>query len=173
VHEGPAFLLAIVLCRGAADKETAVQMNRDNREPVVGAHAVEDAVAQDASVIDHCIDATEVVQRSLDDLLRRTPFSDRVGADLGLTAILTDDPLGLLRGGDGRSAAGERSPDIVDDHLGTGSRHHDGDLAPDAATGTGDYDDLAFHHACHGHNPLCCSVGRLTARTGSRNVNSE
>src|ERR1044072_247421 len=54
-----------------------------------------------------------------------------------------------------------------------GGRHHDRDLAPDAATGTGDDDDFVYHDSWHGHSPCAVRCSRLTGRDGSRNVNPE
>ena len=53
----------------------------------------------------------------------------------------------------GAALAGQRGADVGDDHPGAGLRHHDGDLASDAAARAGDHDNLAFHHACHGRSP--------------------
>ena len=44
-------------------------MHIDHHLPVHVAHAVEDAVAQDAGVVDHAIDAAEILDRSLDHAL--------------------------------------------------------------------------------------------------------
>src|SRR5580704_13662436 len=96
MHESAAFLLAVMLRRGAADKETAVQVHRDDGKPVISAHPMEDAVAQNTSVVHHRVDAAEMIQRGLDDLLRGSPFRDGVSADLSQAAILANDRPGLL-----------------------------------------------------------------------------
>jgi hypothetical protein len=132
MYKSATFLFAEMLRGGPADEETAAEVHRDHGDPVIGAHPVEDAVAQNARVVHHSVDAAEVVDCRLNDLPCRSPVSDRVSADLGCTAILANDRLGLLRGSDRRPAAGERGADIVDDYLGSGDRHHDGDLPPDA-----------------------------------------
>ena len=97
MHERPALLLAVVLGRGARDEETAVQVHGDHRQPVVGRHPVEDHVAQDAGIVHHAVDAAVMVECRLDDLLRRAPLGDGLGADFGGAALLLDQLLGLLR----------------------------------------------------------------------------
>jgi hypothetical protein len=70
MQESAAFLLAVTLRRGTADKEAAVEMHRDDGEPVIGSHPMEDAVTQYTGVVHHRVDAAEVIQRGLNDLLR-------------------------------------------------------------------------------------------------------
>jgi hypothetical protein len=87
---------------------------------------MEDAVAQDAGIVDHRIDAPEVVEGGLHDLARRAPASDRLRADFSYTAPLFDQRLGLLGGRGGPTLTGQRRADICDDEPRARIRHHDG-----------------------------------------------
>ena len=52
--------------------------------------------------------------------------------------------------------------------------HPDRLFPADPATRTCDHDNLAFHHACHGHSPcVAFSTARLTAAFASRNFSPE
>ena len=64
----------------------------------------------------------------LDDLLRRTPGGDRLGADLGGAATLLDQRFGLFRRRAGPALTRQRGADIGNNDLRTGTRHHHGDL---------------------------------------------
>ena len=52
------------------------------------AHAMEDAVAQDAGVVDDAVDAAEVVDRRLDDAFGAGRIGDAVAVGDGLAAGL-------------------------------------------------------------------------------------
>ena len=152
MNVGAAFLLAVLVGRRTADKEAAVEVNRDHREPVLGRHAVKDLITQHAGVVDDGIEPAEMVERGLHDLLRRTPFGNGIGADGGRAAASLDQLLRLLRRRCRLTLAGQRSPDIIDYDLGSGSGHRNCDLAPNAAASTGDDGDFVFQQA--GHGPL-------------------
>ena len=67
MHKGTAFLILEVRCSGAAHVERAVQVHVDHRTPFVFVHLVKDAIAQNAGVVDHAIDAAEMADRRLND----------------------------------------------------------------------------------------------------------
>ncbi len=77
MHEAAGILLAEMRGAGAAHGEAAVQMHGDHVRPVRPAHAVEDAVAQDAGIVDQDIDAAEGVERRLDDFVGIARLADR------------------------------------------------------------------------------------------------
>ena len=62
-------LLAHVDRRGARARERAAQVRVDDEVEVLVAHLPEDAVAQDARVGDHRVEATEVADRARDERL--------------------------------------------------------------------------------------------------------
>ena len=97
MHERAALLLPVVLGCRTRDEEAAVQVHPDHRQPLLRRHPVEDHIAQDAGVVHDAVDPAVVVERRLNDLLRRSPFGDGLGANLGRPTLLLDELLGLLR----------------------------------------------------------------------------
>src|SRR5690606_4184102 len=140
---------------GAAYIEGAVEMHFDDLIEVHDRHTVEDAVAQDAGVVDHAVDALEVVERALDDLFRALRFGNalEVGDRLatGLADLVYDLLSGLLAR---RALAVHRSAEVIDDDtrafLGRQHRH----ASTDTAACTGDDDDFTFQAASHGRSPF-------------------
>ena len=111
--------------------------------PVHHAHAVEDAVAQDAGVVDHAVDAAEVVDRRLDDALGALRIGDAVAVGDRRAAGLAD--LGDHLVGDlgvGALALG-RAAQIVDHDLAAFAGGQQRDLLADAAPRAGHDNDLA------------------------------
>ena len=151
MHEATALLLAEMRHRGAADIEGAVQVHLDDRVPFLGRHVVEHAVAQDAGVVHNHVDATEIVDRRLHDLLRIFPLGDAVGVRhrAALAVGLGDLRHHLLRRADIVALAGDRRADIVHHHLGAVRRQADRRRAADAAPRAGDHGDLAVKHSSH------------------------
>ena len=143
MHEAAGILLAEMRGAGAAHGEAAVQMHVDHVRPVRPAHAVEDAVAQNAGIVDEDIDAAEGIERRLDDLVGIAGLADRQRRGDRFAAgflDLVDD--GLRRAGIGAGAVEARA-DIADDDAGAFLRHQERDAAPDAAPRAGDDGDFA------------------------------
>ncbi len=149
MDERSALLGAVMFGGSARDKEAAIQVDGNNRSPVILGHFVEDAVAQNPGIVHHRIDPAKMIQRGLDDFPGRAPGSDGFSADFRLAATLLDQRLGLLRRGCRSTLAVQRCTDIRDDDLGAGAGHHDRDLAADAAAGAGYDSDFAFHQSRH------------------------
>ena len=149
MHEAAALLLAEMRHRGAADVEGAVKMHLDHGVPFLGRHVVEHAVAQDAGVVHHHVDAAEIVDRVLHDLLRVLPLGDAVGVGHrpALAVRLGDLGHHLLRRADILALTGHRRADVVDHHLGAVRRQADRGRAADAAPRAGNDGDLAVEHS--------------------------
>ncbi|SVJ66376.1 Uncharacterised protein [Klebsiella pneumoniae] len=96
VYEGAGLLGTEAFGGGPADEEAAVEMDIDHRQPVVGAHLVEDRIAQDASVVHHDIQTPETVHGAFDDTPRAVPVGDAVGVDQTFAASLADQAKGLF-----------------------------------------------------------------------------
>ena len=151
MHVAAALLLAEMRHRGAADIEGAVQMHLHHRVPFLGRHVVEHAVAQDAGVVHHHVDAAEIVDRGLHDLLRVLPLGDAVGVRhrAALAVRLGDLGHHLLRRADIVALAGHRGADVVHHDLGAVRRQADRGRAADAAPRAGHDGDLAVQHSSH------------------------
>ncbi len=143
MNKGTASLVAEMRGGRSGDEEAAVQMDPDNGQPILGRHLVEDHVPQDARVVHHGVDPAEMIERGLHDLLGGVPIRDAVRADLGLAAAFANEGSGLLGRTCRAALAGEGRPDIVDDDPRPRPRHHHGDSPADAASGPGDYGNLA------------------------------
>ena len=150
MHERARLLLLEVVCSGAAHIEGAVEVHLDDLIEVHDRHAVENAVAQDARIVDHAIDALEVVERALDDLFRALRLGDALEVRDGLAAGLADflDDLfgGLLARG---ALAVHRGAEVIDDDLRALMGGQDGHAPADAAACAGHYYDFAFQAASH------------------------
>ena len=72
-----AGILFAEMCRaGAAHEEAAVEMHVDDIGPVGPAHAVENAVAQNAGIIDQDVDVAESIERRPDNFVGIGRFGD-------------------------------------------------------------------------------------------------
>src|SRR5262249_39082088 len=149
MHEGARLLLAEVRRRRARDVEGAEQMNLEHQIPVNHAHAMEDAVAQDAGDVDDAVDAPERVDRGFHDVGGRPGLGDAVEIRNRLPAIALDLVHHLLRRRIRRALAVDRAAEIVDHHLGAFARRRERDLAADAAPGPGDDDDFSLEGLTH------------------------
>jgi len=149
VHEAAGILLAKMAGDGAAHVERAVEMHRDDVVPVGPAHLVEDAVAQDAGVVDQDIDAAEGVARGLDDGVGVLRLGDRQRAGDRLAAALGDLVDHGLRRTGVRAGAIEARADVVDHDARAFARQQQRDRAADAAAGAGDDRNLVCNDARH------------------------
>ena len=164
VDEGAGLLVLEVGRRRLRHVEGAVEVHLDDGVPVDRAHAVEDAVAQDAGVVDHAVDAAEVVDRRLDDALGALRVGDAVAVGHRRAAGLLDLADHLIRDRDVGALALGRAAEIVDHHLGALGGGQHGDLPPDAPPRAGDDDDLTVY-ALVGHDDLTRRLGRASAMT--------
>jgi len=146
VHEGAALLLLEMVGGGAAHVVAAVQVHLEHGVPLVQAHLVEEAVAQDAGIVDHAVDAAEVVQRALHDAAGGRGLGHAVHVGHGLAAGGLDLFDHLLRGAGVRALARGRGADVVDHHLGAGRRQGQRHVAPNAAAGPRHHHHLVLHH---------------------------
>src|SRR5260370_27302235 len=95
---GATLLLAEMQCRGARHVEAAHEMDLDHHLPVDMRHAMKDAVAQDAGVVDDAVDTAEGLERGADDALGAGRVGDAVGIGDGRTAGCADLVHDLLGG---------------------------------------------------------------------------
>jgi hypothetical protein len=123
------------------------QVHGDHVMPVRPAHAVENAVAQDAGIVDENVDAPECFQRRADDLVGILWLDDRERGGDGLSACGFDLGHDFVRRAVVRSHAVERRADIGDDHACALRRHQHRDGAADAAPAAGDDRHFAGHYA--------------------------
>ena len=70
MDEGAALLFAKPADRGARDIIGALEMNGDDRVPIVFGHCVELDIAQDSGRTDHAVDALEMIERGFDHVAR-------------------------------------------------------------------------------------------------------
>ena len=159
MHVAAALLLAKVLGSGARHVEASHQMHVDHHLPVDMRHAMEDAVAQDAGVVDDAIDAAELLDRGLDHTFGAGRIGDAVGAGDGAPARGAD----LADHGFGRpgvdALAFGRAAQIVDHDRRPLVGGKPRDIAADAATSARHQHDLAFETP-HGSSSPCFSINR-------------
>ena len=121
-------------------------MGVDDPVPLFLGHVEDHAVAEDARVVHYDVDAAEVIEGGLHDVLAARHGGHRVVARRGLAAL----PLDLLDhvvGGPARVARPVGAAAVVvHHHLGPVLRQEQRDLAPDAARRAGDHRDLALEH---------------------------
>ncbi|MPM42227.1 hypothetical protein SDC9_88890 [bioreactor metagenome] len=150
MHESTAFLLLEVRGGSAAHVVAAVEVHLDHGVPLVQAHLVKEAIAQNARVVDHAVDAAKAVERALHDAPGARSIGHAVGVGHGLAACGLDLFDHLVGGaGIGALAVGGGA-DVVDHHLGAFGGHRQCHVAPDAAAGARDHDHFSVHHLlCH------------------------
>jgi hypothetical protein len=134
----------------------------DDRTPFLQAHVEEEAVAQDAGIVDHPVDAPEGVERALNDTAGTVPIGDAVGTGGGFAAKRPDLVDHLLCWPGVATFARHRCADIVDHHARAVCRHRQCEVAANSAAGARDHDHLAFQHSARHHSPL---VGSLAYRS--------
>ena len=147
MDEGAADLLAVVGSGGPRHVETALQVDGDHRVPVAFGHLVEDAVAQDAGVVDDAVDLAVAVESLLDDAAGGVEVGDALVVRGGASARghdLVDDALGRRLVG---AVAALGAAEVVHDHRRAVGGGEEGDVAADAAAGAGDDDHFLVEHA--------------------------
>ena len=148
MHVSAALLLAEMRHGGAGDIEGAIQMHLDHRVPFLDRHVVEHAVAQDAGVVHHHVDAAEIVDRVLHHLLGVFPACHAAGVgDRAAGAVRLGD-LGndALRRAGIAALTGHRAADVVDHDLGAVGGQFQRRGAPDPAAGPRDDRDFPIKH---------------------------
>ena len=127
-----------------------LQVDVDDVRPVRPAHAVEDAVAQDAGIVDQDVDAAEGVERRSARSCRHCAGSliDSVEAIASPPACLDLVDHVVRRPGIGAGAVEARA-DIADDDAGALLRHQQRNAAPDAASRAGDDGDFTGDDVRH------------------------
>ena len=155
MDEAAGFLRPEMVSGGAADIEAALEVDIDDAVPVLLGHAVEDAVAQDAGIVDDDVDPAELIDRLLDDPVGAVPFGDAVAVHHGLAAGAADFVDDL----EGRAAvlpfARDGAADIVDHHLRAMRGHHHREAATDSTARTRDNRNFSVQHLSVGHvDPL-------------------
>ena len=125
-------------------REVPLEVHGDHRVPLRFVHAGDEAVAQDAGVVDHDVEAAELVDRLLDSAFRAVPGGDVVGVGDCRAAGGVDLGDDLVRRAGVSALAGVAAAEVVDDDLGAFSGEQQRVFAADAAAGAGDDGDPAF-----------------------------
>ncbi|CAB4816479.1 unannotated protein [freshwater metagenome] len=126
-------------------------MHLDDGVPLEFGHREQHAVAQDASVVDDDIEATETVDRLLHHRLSALEAADVAGVGDGFTSS-SDDLVGdVLRGASVAAHTIAAGAEIVDDHLGAMMRQEEGVFAANATACAGDDAHTAFTHTVLSH----------------------
>jgi len=149
VNETAALLLAEMRDGRAADIKGAVKMHLHYRVELFGRHIVEHAIAQNARVVHHHVNAAKTVDRLLHHRLSVIPTGHaaavrhRAAGSVGLGDFGDD----ALRWPVIVAFAGHARADVVDHDLsaigGEGNRRR----APNSATGTSNDGNLAIQHS--------------------------
>src|SRR6478672_5121858 len=106
---------------------------------------MEDAVAQDAGVVHHAVDAAKIVDGGLDDALCALWVGDTVAVGDGYAAGLLDLGYHLVGDLDVGPLAFGGAAEVIHHHLGAFGRREQGNLAADAASGPRHNDHLAIN----------------------------
>jgi hypothetical protein len=156
--------------RGPRAQVGAFQMHVDDRIPDVRRQLHQGLVPEDARVVDQDVEAAEVVDRNLDDVLRPLLGGDVVEAGRRFAAQLFDLGHDLLGHGVTRPAAVARAAEIVHDYLGALAGKGQGICPADSAAGAGDCCYFAVEET-HRLSPfaqrwLCWKCSRTACRPG-------
>src|ERR1700722_1944683 len=123
-------------------------MDLDHRVPFLDRHVVEHAIAKDASVVHHDVDAAEIVDCVLHHALRVFPARDAAGVGHGATLAVRlldflDHALSRARI---LALAGDRRADVVHHDLGAVRGQGNRRRPSDPAAGAGYDRDLPVKH---------------------------
>ena len=103
--------------RCASDVEATLEVYVDYRVPLCLAHLVEDAVAQDARVVHHCIDLAVGVDCLLDHSVCGVPVGNGVCVQHRLATVGVNCVNHLLARADVLAFAGGVAAQVVDHYL--------------------------------------------------------
>ncbi|MNG14769.1 hypothetical protein D3C84_985490 [compost metagenome] len=133
MNEGAAALFLEFRGCSTAYVEGAFQVHEDHRVELFFAHPVEDHVAQVSGIVDHDVDAAEVLAGGVDHGLSLGEIGDRGGVGKGLPAHRLD----FIDHCVSRSLSGgiaiQGHAEVIDHHFGTGRRQCQGNAAADTA----------------------------------------
>ncbi len=149
-------LLAPVRRRETGRHEVALEVNLDDRIPLLLGHVEDRAVAKDARVVDEDVEVAIGLERLLDEILAALPTRDVVVVGARLTAGRLDLIDRLLRGPVVGTRAIPFAAEVIDDDLGAFRGQEHRVRTTDPASGTGDDRDLSvkvshrssFRHGC-------------------------
>ncbi len=140
-HDAAVALLAKMGPRGVRDLEASEHMDAVHQVPVLGAHLVEAAVAEDARVVDQDVELAVRVERGLDDLV--AVFDGVVVGDRLATGRL--DLLDDRVCGAGAFAFAERgAAQVVDHHFSAAAGQQQRMRSTQAPAGAGDDRDSSI-----------------------------
>ena len=133
MHVGARRLQAEMGCRCAGDVEAALEVHIDHRVPLRLAHLVEDAVAENACVVDDRVDSAENIDRLLNHAVRRGPVGNRVRVQHRLATCRVNGVDHLLAGARVMALATGVTAKVVYNQLGALGGHQHCDAAAHAA----------------------------------------
>ncbi len=140
--------------------ERALEVDVDDRVPLLLGHVDDHPVAQDPGVVDEDVELAEVVDRLLDQLARGGEVGDVGAVDDRLAPECLDLPHDVV----GRTLVGARPvalrAEVVDDDLRALTRQMKRVLATDPAPSAGDDRNLPVQES----HPFSCSLRCLTGR---------
>jgi hypothetical protein len=138
--------------RRLAYEKGAVQVHFKHSIPLIRAHLVEKAIAQDACIIHHAVDAPKGGDSAFDDALRACRFRDAVDVGDRLAAGLPYFIDHLLRRAAVLALSGQRCADVVDHDLRALRRHRQHNVAADASARACYYNHFSFQHFLNRHD---------------------
>ena len=129
--------------------ERALEVHLDDRIPLRLAHVREHAVAEDASVVDEDVEATERIDGGLDEAFGSVPIADVVAVGDRLPTHGLDLGDDIVRGALIVALAVHRPAEVVDHDLGAVVGEEQCVLAPDASARPRDDRDAALAELGH------------------------
>ena len=144
MDEAAALLLPEMLSGGARHIEGAEEMHLHHRLEIIDAHLVEEAVAQDAGIVDDAVDAPEALDGLAHDAFGGGGIGDAGAIGDGLATGGADGIHHLMSGLLILARAIGAAAQIVDHDPGALGGGQQRDLAPDPAARPGDDDDFAL-----------------------------
>ena len=127
----------------------AFEVHADDGIPFLLARGEHHPIAEEPRVVHEHVEATEGVDRGVDEAVGAVPVGDVVGVRDRLTAGGDDLVDHLLRGAAVGAGSVTCHAEVVHDDAGALAGEGQGVLAPDAAGGAGDDDDPSFADARH------------------------
>ena len=131
-------LLAPVGGRPSGRCEVALEVDGDDRVPLLLGHVDDHPVAQDAGVVDEDVEIAERLDRAVDQALRTLPVGDVVAVDDRFAADGFDLVDNLLRRRDVGAGAVVGAAEVVDDDAGAFAGEEQRMLSSDSTACAGD-----------------------------------
>ena len=129
--------------------ERALEVDLDDRVPLLLGHVHEHAVAQDAGVVDEHVEAAERLDGGVDEALGALPVGDVVAVGDGLAAHRLDLVDDVLRRAGRLTRAVHLAAEVVHHDLGPVRRQHQRVLAADAPARAGHDRDSSLTQPRH------------------------